>query len=516
MKRPVALIIRDGWGISPHGAEAAEREGNAPLLAKTPFHDYLYEHFPQSRLSASGLNVGLPEGQMGNSEVGHLNLGAGRIVYQDLTRINKSIADGSFYTNPVLLDLLTKIKDRNTQLHFWGLLSDGGVHSHQEHLYALIRAAKHAGISRILIHCFMDGRDTSPTGGIGYIQALQAKIKEIGGGRISTLIGRYYAMDRDNRWDRVQKAYDLLFSSEGNLEASPVKALEHCYAQNITDEFIPPTVCFRPGGPIIRDGDGVLFFNFRSDRAREIAEPLLNENFTGFPRSYRPFVHYVTMTEHDPSTGVPCLFKPQTMSNILGEVVSNAGLRQLRMAETEKYPHVTYFFNGGREIPYPGEDREVIPSPKVATYDLQPEMSATALTDAVLARLDTGEYDLLILNFANTDMVGHTGSLAAAIAAVEVIDYCVHRVADKIITLEGRCLVTADHGNCEFMINADGSPNTAHTTNLVQFIYIGSDAAHAHLKDGILADVAPTLLYLLGVPQPPEMTGHSLVEFDPA
>ena len=511
--KPVALIIRDGWGISPKGEAAAQKEGNAPLLAKLPFHEYLYKTYPQSRLSASGEDVGLPAGQMGNSEVGHLNLGAGRIVYQELTRINKAIADGSLATNAALKKFLADLKARNGALHLWGLLSDGGVHSHQEHLYALVKVAKDAGIQRIFIHAFMDGRDTSPTGGTQYLTELQAKLKEIGAGKIATVIGRYFAMDRDNRWERVEQAYKLIFLGEGTYTDDPIAAVKGEYTAKKTDEFMPALVCVKEPRPLIADGDGILFFNFRGDRARQLSQVVLHDDFKGFARTHHPKVSYLTMTQYDATFDVPVMFPPQSMNHLLGQVVAAAGMRQLRMAETEKYPHVTYFFNGGVETPNPGEDREMVSSPKVATYDLQPEMSAIPLTDEVLKRLTMGKYDLLILNYANPDMVGHTGVVEAAIKAVETIDACVKRVVEKILAMGGACLITADHGNCEREINDDGTPNTAHTTNLVHFIYAGPNHEKAELQDGILADVAPTLLYLLDVPKPEEMTGHSLVTF---
>ncbi|MCE0482770.1 MAG: 2,3-bisphosphoglycerate-independent phosphoglycerate mutase [Methylacidiphilales bacterium] len=511
--KPVALIIRDGWGISPKGLSAAKAEGNAPLLAKLPFHEHLYKTYPQSRLSASGEDVGLPAGQMGNSEVGHLNLGAGRIVYQELTRINKAIADGSLATNTALVKFLADLKARNGALHLWGLLSDGGVHSHQDHLYALVKVARDAGIAKIFIHAFLDGRDTSPTGGEKYLGELQAKLKEIGAGKIATIIGRYYAMDRDNRWERVELAWKLIFLGEGTYTNDPIAAVKAEYVAKKTDEFMPPFVCVKEPRPLVADGDGILFFNFRGDRARQLSQVLLHDDFKGFNRTWRPKVSYLQMTQYDATFDAPVMFPPQSMNNLLGQVVAAAGLHQLRMAETEKYPHVTYFFNGGVEIPNPNEDRAMAASPKVATYDLQPEMSAIPLTDEVVKRLDTRKYDLLILNYANPDMVGHTGVVSAAIKAVETVDACLQRVVEKILALGGGCLITADHGNCEREINDDGSPNTAHTTNLVQFIYAGPDSDKAELQDGILADVAPTLLYLLGLPKPPEMTGHSLVTF---
>jgi len=511
--KPVALIIRDGWGISPKGASAAKQEGNAPLLAKLPFHDYLYKTFPQSRLSASGEDVGLPAGQMGNSEVGHLNLGAGRIVYQELTRINKAISDRTLAVNPALTKFLADLKAKNGALHLWGLLSDGGVHSHVEHLFALVKVAKDSGIQNIFIHAFLDGRDTSPTGGAVYLAELQAKLKEIGAGKIATVIGRYYAMDRDNRWERVERAWKLIFLGEGTYTDDIVAAVKDEYTQKKTDEFMPAFVCVKTPRPLISEGDGILFFNFRGDRARQLSQVVLHDDFKGFNRTYYPKVSYLQMTQYDATFDAPVMFPPQSMTHLLGDVVAAAGKHQLRMAETEKYPHVTYFFNGGVETPNRDEDRDLVPSPKVATYDLQPEMSAIPLTDEVIKRLDTGIYDLLILNYANPDMVGHTGVVSAAIKAVETIDACLKRVVEKILALGGACLITADHGNCEREINDDGTPNTAHTTNLVQFIYAGPNADKAVLEDGILADVAPTLLYLLGIPKPEEMTGHSLVTF---
>ncbi len=510
-KGPVALIIRDGWGLSPQGISAAQKEGNVPLLAKLPFHEHLYATYPQSTLSASGLDVGLPVGQMGNSEVGHLNLGAGRVVYQDLTRIQKAILEGDFFTNPVLTALLEQLKISGKRLHLWGLLSDGGVHSHLDHLIALLKASKKAGIKEVYIHSFMDGRDTSPTAGKEYIATLQKEIHEIGIGTIATLIGRYFAMDRDKRWERTQQAYDLLFLGKGEQGSDPIQALEAQYRNQKTDEFIPPLTFVSTEKPLIQEGDGILFYNFRADRTRQLCETVLNHNFSGFPITYRPQVNFVTMTEYHSDYGVPVLYLPQSMKNILGEVVSAAGMSQLRMAETEKYPHVTYFFNGGVEVPYPLEDRKMVPSPKVATYDLQPEMSAKELTDLVISSLKSKHYDLLILNYANPDMVGHTGSIPAAIKAVETVDTCLKRVIETILELGGCALVTADHGNCDRMIAEDGSPYTAHTTNLVQFIYVGSDADQKQLRSGILADVAPTLIELLGLNKPIEMTGSTLL-----
>jgi 2,3-bisphosphoglycerate-independent phosphoglycerate mutase len=514
-KKPVILIIRDGWGISPRGQAAAIQEGNATLLAHIPFHNHLYSTYPMSHLSCSGEEVGLPEGQMGNSEVGHLNLGAGRIVYQDITRINKSIRDGDFLQNKALLTLFTQVKKANSTLHLVGLLSDGGVHSHQNQLYATIQMARDQGIKNILIHLITDGRDTAPDGGLGYVKALQAKLLELKAGTIATLIGRYYAMDRDERWERTYLAYDLFVNGVGEKATDPLTVLEKSYAEKITDEFIKPHIFLDTPRPLMQDNDGVFFFNFRSDRGRQLCRAWIEPHFTSFDVSKRPKISLLTMTQYDArylEWGAHYAFPPQSMDHILGQVVSQAGKTQCRMAETEKYPHVTFFFNGGVEAPYPGEDREVVPSPKVATYDLQPEMSAPALTEAVLRRLDTGTYDLIILNFANTDMVGHTGILPSVIKSIETIDECVRRVVEKVLSMDGVALVTADHGNCERLLTDEGKPHTAHTTNLVHFIYVANDVAGITMEDGILADVAPTLLDLIHVPKPQEMTGHSLIK----
>ncbi len=506
-RQPVVLIIRDGWGINPSGIDGAEKDGNATLLARTPFHERLYAEYPGSHLSASGLDVGLPEGQMGNSEVGHLNLGAGRIVYQDLTRINKAILDGEFTSNTVLQEAFAKAA--GGRLHLLGLVSDGGVHSHQDHLIALVKAAHAAGVGEILIHAITDGRDTSPTGGADYITRVSKGISGTGA-VIATAIGRYFAMDRDRRWERNKLAWDAIVLGRGTVTSdSPAAAIRAQYAEGKTDEFLPPLIFSNADEQRVRDGDVVLFFNFRADRTRQLSEAILLNDFAGFDREVTPVVHYVTLTEYDRTYSSPCVFLPATLDNILGKVVSDAGLRQLRIAETEKYPHVTYFFNGGVETPYPGEERIIVPSPKVATYDLQPEMSADQVTSELLPRLR--EFDLVILNFANPDMVGHTGVVEAAVRAVEKIDECVGKVVTEVLRLGGKALVTADHGNCDLMRNADGSPNTAHTTNLVHFIYVAADAAQHEVRDGILADVAPTILALLGLPQPEEMTGINLV-----
>ncbi len=507
MSKPVMLLIRDGWGINPGGAAQREVNGDATLLAQTPFHDQLYRDYPVGKLSASGLDVGLPEGQMGNSEVGHLNLGAGRIVYQDLTRINKAIADGELERNAVLHEALARA--RGHRLHLLGLVSDGGVHSHYLHLIALANAAHAAGVKDIMVHAFTDGRDSSPTGGAGYLEICEEKLRN-SGARIATIVGRYFAMDRDRRWDRTKKAWDAVVRGRGKkCDAAPSAALRSEYEKGKTDEFIPPLIFSHPNKQRIRDDDTVLFFNFRADRARQLSQAFLLKDFDGFDRKVWPRVHYVTLTQYDATYPSPFIFSFEKLTNILGEVVSAAGKTQLRIAETEKYPHVTYFFNGGIERAFAGEDRKIVPSPKVATYDLQPEMSAREVTDEVCAQMKN--YDLIILNFANPDMVGHTGVVKAGIKAVETIDECVARIVPMILSLGGKCLLTADHGNCEQMRNPDGSPNTAHTTNLVHFIYVAEDAAKFRCQDGILADVAPTLLFLLGLPQPAEMTGHNLL-----
>ena len=503
------MIIRDGWGINPSGREGAERDGNATLLAKTPYHDHLYATYPGGTLSASGMDVGLPAGQMGNSEVGHLNLGAGRIVYQDLTRINKAILDGDLKTNPVLQEAFAKAKGR--RLHFLGLVSDGGVHSHQDHLIALAAAAKEAGVDDIMVHAITDGRDTSPNGGAGYLAHVEAGLKPTGA-KIATVIGRYFAMDRDKRWDRNKLAWDAIVLGRGPVSsATASEAVRAAYVgEPRGDEFLQPIILSNPNEQRVRDGDVVFWFNFRADRARQLSLAFLKKDFSGFDREVTPAVDYVTLTEYDETYGVPVVFGTQSLGNILGEVVSKAGRNQLRIAETEKYPHVTFFFNGGVEQAFPNEDRVIVQSPKdVPTYDFKPQMSAPEVTAEVLKRLP--DYDLVILNFANPDMVGHTGVVDAGIKAVETIDGCVKQVLEKVLELGGKALVTADHGNCEFMRNADGSPNTAHTTNLVHCLYVAADAKEFSIGNGILADISPTLLFLLGVEQPQEMTGKSLL-----
>jgi 2,3-bisphosphoglycerate-independent phosphoglycerate mutase len=508
MAKPVVLVIRDGWGINPGGHEQRESNGDATLLARTPFHDELYRKYPRGTLSASGFDVGLPEGQMGNSEVGHLNLGAGRVVYQDLTRINKAVAEGKLRDNAVLADAFERAK--RGRLHFLGLVSNGGVHSHQEHLTALACAAAEAGVTDIMVHAITDGRDASPTGGAEFLAEVERGL-EPSGARIATVIGRYYAMDRDRRWERNKLAWDAIVLGRGEASTQqPSAALADRYSAGETDEFLKPIVFSERNQQRVHDGDVILFFNFRADRARQLSQAFLRADFDGFDRGVAPRVHYVTLTEYDKTYGCAAVFEPQSLANILAEVVANAGRKQLRIAETEKYPHVTYFFNGGVEHQFPGEDRVIVPSPKdVPTYDKKPEMSAPEVTRRVVDAL--ADYDLVILNFANPDMVGHTGVVEAGVKAVEVIDDCVRQVVEKTLASGGKCLITADHGNCEQMRNADGSPNTAHTTNLVHFIYVADDAQQFRVQSGILADVAPTLLFLLGLPQPAEMTGRNLL-----
>jgi 2,3-bisphosphoglycerate-independent phosphoglycerate mutase len=502
------LIIRDGWGINPGGKAKAKENGDATLLARTPFHDQLYRDYPGSKLSASGPDVGLPEGQMGNSEVGHLNLGAGRIVYQDLTRINKAIVDGELDRNTVAQE--TFAAARGHRLHLLGLVSDGGVHSHYDHMIALANAAKRAGVADILVHAFTDGRDTSPTGGAGFLKTCEQELKK-SGARIVAVVGRYFAMDRDRRWDRTKKAWDAVVLGRGEVcKDSPSQALDRQYKAGKTDEFMPPLIFAYPNEQRVRDGDVVLFFNFRADRARQLSQAFLFKDFDGFDREVWPQVKFTSLTQYDVRYPSPFIFEPQELKNILGELVGNAGKSQLRIAETEKYAHVTYFFNGGVEKPFPGEERLLVPSPKVATYDLKPEMSAFEVTDELLKRID--KFDLIILNFANPDMVGHTGVVEAGIKAVETVDQCCAKIIPRLLELDGKAIVTADHGNCELMRNPDGSPNTAHTTNLVHFVYVARDAKKFRCNDGILADVAPTLLFMLGMEKPSEMTGKNLLQ----
>ena len=504
MKKPLTLIIMDGFGINP------DTYGNAIDAAKTPNLSKLFAENPTTQIGASGMDVGLPDGQMGNSEVGHTNMGAGRIVYQELTRITKSIQDGDFFENEALQNAMTAAKQPGAALHLMGLLSDGGVHSHFDHLVGLLEMAKRSSVERVYVHALMDGRDVPPTSGKDFIVRLQEEMKRIGVGRIATVAGRYYAMDRDNRWERVEKAYAAMVYGEGVENADPVAAMEASYAADVTDEFVVPVVCAGQEG-VIKAGDAVVFFNFRPDRAREITRTLVDPDFTGFRRRNGCFpLTYVCMTQYDATMPrVQVAFKPQTLTNTLGEYLSNQGLTQLRIAETEKYAHVTFFFNGGVEKEYPGEERALIHSPKVATYDLQPEMSAYKVCDEVVSRIKSGKYDVIILNYANCDMVGHTGVFDAARQAVEAVDTCVGKTVEATLAMGGVALITADHGNADKMYEADGSPFTAHTTNPVPFCVVGRDCT---LRDGgRLADIAPTMLQILGLPQPEEMTGQSLM-----
>ena len=507
--RPVVLIILDGWGVR------AAREGNAIALAGAPFYHGLLRDYPSTELTASGESVGLPDDQMGNSEVGHLNLGAGRVVFQDFTRINRAIADSSFATNPVLLAALDAATAPGRTLHLLGLLSDGGVHSHVDHLDALLEMAKRRGVGRVAIHAFLDGRDTPPRSGLGYVKALEARLATIGVGRLATVVGRYYAMDRDHRWDRVKKAYDAMVLGRDVEVKEAVGAIADSYARDVTDEFLEPAVMCEAGQPVapMRDGDSAIFFNFRADRARELTAALTTDGFDGFVRDRRVvFSSFAGMTRYDDRLRISAAFEPVRLSRILADVFSGLGLRQLRIAETEKYAHVTYFFNGGVETVYPGEDRVLIPSPReVATYDQKPEMSAPAVTDTVVAKVGSGEYDFILINYANPDMVGHTGRLDAAIEAVRVIDRCLERVVTAVLRQGGSAVLTADHGNIEQMIDTDGGPHTAHTTNPVPCIVIDRRKPPVR-AGGIFADVAPTLLALMGIPQPQEMTGRSLVD----
>ena len=508
MKKPVALIILDGWGINENC------ENNAVCLAKTPRLDDLFQSYPSTWLNASGLNVGLPEGQMGNSEVGHLNIGAGRIIYQDLTRISQSIAEGDFFTNRVLLEALQQIHKAGGKLHLMGLLSDGGVHSHNTHLYALIEMAKRQGVEAC-IHAFMDGRDTPPQSGAEYLTQLETELKRIQHGQVATVIGRYYAMDRDNRWDRVSRAWQAITLGQGHAVNSSTEAIEAAYAAGQTDEFVEPQVIQKNGTPVgpINDQDGIIFFNFRADRAREITRPFTQKDFNEFERVQSPQLStFVCLTEYDETFDLPVAYSTESYPKILGEVVSAAGMNQLRIAETEKYAHVTFFFNGGIEAPFNNEDRALIPSPKeVATYDLKPEMSAPEVTEEVIRRIQSEHYDLIILNFANPDMVGHTGVLPAAIKAMETVDLCTGRVIDALLATGGCALITADHGNCEKMLDENGTPHTAHTANRVPLIFVDAAKRDCSLQPGILADIAPTILNLLGLEVPAEMTGTNLI-----
>ena len=501
-KTPTTLIIMDGFGMS------ASHTGNAVHAAKTPRLDQFFREFAHTELSASGLDVGLPDGQMGNSEVGHTNIGGGRVVFQDLPRISKSIADGDFFTNPAYCRAMDACLEKGSALHLMGLLSDGGVHSHLTHLFALLKMAKDKGLTRVYIHAFLDGRDVSPTSGADFVAQTVDECAKIGVGEIATVMGRYYAMDRDKRWDRVEQAYDAMVYGESAVSnPDPVAAVKASYAGGVTDEFVEPVVC-NPDGTI-SDNDSVIFFNFRPDRAREITRAFVDPAFDGFTRQLFP-VTFVCNTEYDATMpNVEVAYPRSTVKNGLGEYLSQMGLTQLRIAETEKYAHVTFFFNGGSETQFPGEDRVLVPSPKVATYDLQPEMSAVEVCDKCVERIESGAYDVVILNFANCDMVGHTGVFDAAVKAVETVDECVGRVVDATLKMGGIAMITADHGNAEQMVESNGSPMTAHTTNLVPFILCG--AGTELRSDGRLADIAPTILDVMGLACPPEMDGKTLI-----
>ena len=508
-KKPTVLMILDGYGLNN------KEQGNAVAEGKTPVMDKLMAECPFVKGYASGMDVGLPDGQMGNSEVGHLNMGAGRIVYQELTRITKEIQDGGFFKNEALLDAVRNAKEHDSALHMYGLLSDGGVHSHNTHLYALLELAKREGLKKVYVHCFLDGRDTPPASGKDFVQELTDKMAEIGIGEIATVMGRYYAMDRDNRWDRVELAYKAMVCGEGLTAESGVEAVENSYAEDKTDEFVVPTVIMKNGAPTakIQDNDSIIFFNFRPDRAREITRAFCCDDFTGFERGERLNVAYVCFSEYDvtiPNKEVA--FKKVVITNTFGEFLAAHHLKQARIAETEKYAHVTFFFNGGVEEPNEGEDRILVKSPKVATYDLKPEMSAYEVCDKFVEAIKSGKYDVIITNFANPDMVGHTGIEEAAIKAVEAVDECVGRVVDAIKEVDGQLFICADHGNAEQLVDYEtGAPFTAHTTNPVPFILVNYDPAYTLREGGCLADIAPTMIEMMGMEQPKEMTGKSLL-----
>ena len=509
MKKPVILMILDGFGIAPE-------KGNAIKAAKKPNIDKLFASNPLTQIGASGMDVGLPDGQMGNSEVGHTNMGAGRIVYQELTRITKEINDGEFFSNQALLDGIVNVKENNSDLHLYGLLSDGGVHSHITHLYGLLELAKRQGVKNVYVHCFLDGRDTAPTSGKGFIEALEAKMAELGIGKIASISGRYYAMDRDNRWDRVQKAYDSLTKGEGVKATCPVKAMEESYANDVTDEFVLPTVITNEDGTpvsVVKDNDSVIFFNFRPDRAREMTRAFCDDKFTGFER---PFLKTTFVCFKDYDESIPnklIAFEKEEIQNTFGEYLAANGKKQLRLAETEKYAHVTFFFNGGVEEPNIDEARLLVNSPKdVATYDLKPEMSAPEVGMDLVEAIKSDKYDVIIINFANPDMVGHTGVIPAAVKAVERVDSLVGDAVQAIKDVDGVLFICADHGNAEKMIDYEtGKPHTAHTTNPVPFILVNADPSYKLREGGCLADIAPTLLEIMGLPQPKEMTGKSLI-----
>ncbi len=508
-KKPTVLMILDGYGLND------SVKGNAVAEGKTPVMDRLMKEYPFVKGNASGMAVGLPDGQMGNSEVGHLNMGAGRIVYQDLTKITKAIQDGDFFENKALLAACANVKENGSSLHSMGLVSDGGVHSHIEHIFGLLELAKRQGIEKVYVHCFLDGRDTPPASGKEYVEQLEAKMKELGVGEVATVMGRYYAMDRDNRWDRVEKAYRALVYGEGEQAASGPEGIQASYDKDETDEFVLPTVVVKDGKPtaVIKEKDSIIFFNFRPDRAREITRTFCDDEFIGFDRGARVKTTYVCFTEYDVTIeNKQVAFVKEEITNTFGEFLAAHGLKQARIAETEKYAHVTFFFNGGVEEPNEGEDRILVKSPKVATYDLKPEMSAYEVCDKLTEAIRSGKYDVIIINFANPDMVGHTGVEAAAVKAIEAVDECVGKAVEAIKEVDGQMFICADHGNAEQLIDEEtGEPFTAHTTNPVPFILVNADPAYRLREGGCLADIAPTLIQLMGMEQPKEMTGKSLL-----
>lgn len=508
-KKPVVLMILDGYGLNNNC------DHNAVCEARTPVMDQLMSQCPYVKGNASGLAVGLPDGQMGNSEVGHLNMGAGRIVYQELTRITKAISDGDFFTVPEFLQAVENCKKNNSALHMWGLVSDGGVHSHIGHIYGLLELAKKNGLEKVYVHCFLDGRDTPPASGKSFVEALEAKMKELGVGKVASVSGRYYAMDRDNRWDRVKRAYDALTKGEGNQAQSATAGIQASYDAEKNDEFVEPFVVTENGAPVavVEDGDSVIFFNFRPDRARELTRAFCDDEFTGFEREKRLNLTYVCFTDYDETIKNKLVaFKKESIVNTFGQFLADHNMTQARIAETEKYAHVTFFFNGGVEEPNKGEDRILVPSPKVATYDLQPEMSAPVVCDKLVEAVTSGKYDVIIVNFANPDMVGHTGIEDAAIKAIETVDACVGRTVDAVKEMNGVMFICADHGNAEQLLDYEtGEPFTAHTTNPVPFILVNADPACKLREGGCLADIAPTLIELMGMEQPKEMTGKSLI-----
>lgn len=506
--RPLVLIILDGWG------HREDPTANAIAKAKTPCFDHVWQQFPHTVIEGCGNAVGLPEGQMGNSEVGHLNMGAGRIVYQDLTRIDQAIKNGEFFTNPVLVNTIINCQKNNTALHILGLLSPGGVHSHEAQIHALIQLAAQKQCQKVYVHAFLDGRDTPPQSAIASLEKITTLGQSLGTGQIATIIGRFYAMDRDNRWERIEKTYDLLTLNKADYYApDAITAIELAYQRGETDEFVKPTAIL----PVtINDNDAIIFMNFRADRAREITGAFIDDNFTGFVRQKRPALSaFVSLTEYNNAWQIPIAYPPERLTNILSDYVSKLGLKQLRIAETEKYAHVTFFFNGGIEQAFPGEDRILIPSPKVATYDLKPEMSAPEMTERLVQAILQQHYDIIICNFANPDMVGHTGNLTAAIKAIETVDQCLSKIVAALQSVGGEAIITSDHGNAEIMFDSQtNQPHTAHTLEKIPFIYLGRPAT-INKKHGTLADIAPTMLYLLGLPKPKEMTGETLVKTPP-